>query len=82
MHVSNVWHTYIEAQPHPSDHARDTELEMGAHSLFLLESTVNRVYVSCIYVSVTRVSTCTSSIPTKRHILWPLVCVIKRERDN
>ena len=46
VHVNNVWHTQKHS-PCPSDHASDTELEMGHnHS----ESTVNRwcaVYVSC-----------------------------------
>ena len=38
MHVNNVWHTQKHS-PCPSDHASDTELEMGHnHS----ESTVNR----------------------------------------
>ena len=35
MYVNNVWHTQKHS-PCPSDHTSDTELEMGAQSLFLI----------------------------------------------
>ena len=67
MHVNNVWHTQKHS-PCPSDHARDTELEMGAQSLFSTGGYWCAVYVSNNYVSVTRVSTCTSSIPQRTYV--------------